>query len=123
MKKFFSFIAILLAIITFSACSDDKNEISVLSGTVWESTEEYGGMINARWTLSFQDTTFGLTLESDEDADGIMDRHESISGDYTTNGNEVTVTAGEFYMRGTFTETTMHFPEGECNDDFVYYKK
>lgn len=121
MKKLLLMMAMILPMF-ITSCSDD-NETTVLTGTTWESTEEYGGRVNARWTLSFQDTTFGLTFESDEDADGIMDRHESISGDYTTNGNEVTVTAGEFYMRGTFTETTMHFPEGEYNDDFVYYKK
>lgn len=121
MKKLLLILAMILPMF-ITSCSDDE-ETTVLSGTTWESTEEYDGIVNARWTLSFQGTTFGLVFEGDENADGIMERHESTSGNYTVNGNEVTLKSSDYNSRGTFTETVMHFPEGEYNEDFVFYKK
>lgn len=121
MKKLLLMMAMILPMF-ITSCSDDE-ETTVLSGTTWESTEEYGGIVNARWTLSFQGTSFNIKMQADTDLDGDFDTDESESGSYSVDGNNVSLTAEGLTMRGTFSDNVMHLDSGEAGGEFVYYKK
>lgn len=121
MKKLLLILAMILPMF-ITSCSDDE-ETTVLSGTTWESTEEYGGIVYLKWTLTFQESTFSITLDEDADADGVFDKKDSASGSYSVDGNNVSLNAEGLTMSGTFSDNVMHLDSGEEGGEFVYYKK
>lgn len=121
MKKLLLMMAMILPMF-ITSCSDD-NETTVLTGTTWESTEEYGGIVYLRWTLTFQESTFSITMDEDADADGIFDEKDSASGSYSVDGSNVSLSTEGLTMRGTFSDNVMHLDSGEAGGEFVYYKK
>ena len=120
MKKLLLILAMILQMF-ITSCSDDE-EATVLTGTTWESTEEYGGIVYLRWTLTFQESTFSITMDEDADADGVFDKKDSASGSYSVDGNNVSLNAEGLTMSGTFSDNVMHLDSGE-GGEFVYYKK
>lgn len=121
MKKLLLILAMILPMF-ITSCSDDE-EATVLTGTTWESTEEYGGIVYLKWTLTFQESTFSITLDEDSDADGVFDNKDSASGSYSVDGNNVSLNAEGLTMSGTFSDNVMHLDSGEEGGEFVYYKK
>lgn len=121
MKKLLLILAMILPMF-ISSCSDDE-ETTVLSGTTWESTEEYGEIVYLKWTLTFQGTSFNIKKQADTDLDGDFDTDESESGSYSVDGNNVSLTSENLKMHGTFSDNVMHLDSGEAGGEFVYYKK
>lgn len=121
MKKLLLILAMILPMF-ITSCSDDE-ETTVLSGTTWESTEEYGEIVYLKWTLTFQGTSFNIKKQADTDLDGDFDTDESESGSYSVDGNNVSLTTEGLTMRGTFSDNVMHLDSGEAGGEFVYYKK
>lgn len=121
MKKMFLILAMILPML-ITSCSDDE-ETTVLSGTTWESVEIYGEIVYLKWTLTFQGSSFNIKMEVDKDLDGDFDSSESTSGAYSVDGNNVSLTAEEFVMCGTFSDDVMQLDSGEVGGKFVYYKK
>lgn len=121
MKKLLLMMAMILPMF-ITSCSDDE-ETTVLSGTTWESTEEYGEIVYLKWTLTFQGTSFNIKKQADTDLDGDFDTDESESGSYSVDGSNVSLTSENLKMRGTFSDNVMHLDSGEAGGEFVYYKK
>lgn len=121
MKKIFLILAMILPMF-ITSCSEDE-ETTVLSGTTWESTEKYGEIVYLKWTISFQGTSFNINMQADTDLDGDFDTNESASGSYSVDGSNISLSAEDLTMRGTFSDNVMYLDSGEDGGEFVYYKK
>lgn len=119
MKKTLFAMAVI-AISLFSSCGDDEN--GALNGTKWESTEEWGGEVYAKWELSFGGNSFVMKFNEDIDGDGKMELSEIVNGSYTATESQVSLNGNGMVIEGTYNENTMHFPETEESDEFTFYK-
>lgn len=120
MKKLLFFAALLFC--TLISCSDSSDN-TVLSGTVWKSTEEYNGVVYAEWTLKFYDGVFSIDFQQDMNLDGIFEESDSGTGSYSVDGNKVNLSSDEFRMSGSFSNDVMTLVNIDINDSFTYYKQ
>lgn len=116
-KRLLSILTILTAL-SLVACSSDKDDEIILSGTTWENSNA-----NGKATLSFQNTTFALKGSYDHDEDGVFETTIQSEGTYTIENTTVHLTANGFNVDCQFDNNTIVFPETEYTNAIVFYRK
>lgn len=116
-KRLLSILTIL-TVLSLTACSSDKDDEIILSGTTWENSND-----NGKATLSFQKTTFELEGNYDINGDGIFDTKLQSKGTYEIENTTIHLTANEFNVDCQIDNNTIIFPETEYTNAIVFYRK
>lgn len=107
-----------MTVLSLTACSSDKDDEIMLSGTTWENSND-----NGKATLSFQKTTFALEGNYDINGDGIFDTKLQSKGTYEIENTTIHLTANEFNVDCQIDNNTIIFPETEYTNAIVFYRK
>lgn len=116
-KRLLSILTIL-TVLSLVACSSDKDDEIILSGTTWENSND-----NGKATLSFQKTTFDLEGNYDMNGDGIFDTRLQSKGTYKIENTTIHLTANGFNVDCQIDNNTIVFPETEYTNAIVFYRK
>lgn len=115
-KKLLFVLAILATFL--AACSSDKDEEIILSGTTWENSSNSGKV-----TLSFQSSTFALKGSYDYDNDGIFESIVESNGTYTIENSTVHLTANGYTLDCQIDGNSIYFAETENTNAIIFYRK
>lgn len=109
---------VMLTVLSLVACSSDKDDEIILSGTTWENSND-----NGKTTLSFKNTTFALKGSYDYDKDGIFEMTIQSEGTYTIEATTVHLAANGYIVDCHVYGNTISFAETENTNAIILYRK
>lgn len=118
MGKKLLFVLAILTVFSLAACSSDKDDEIILSGTTWENSSNSGKV-----TLSFQSNTFALKGSYDYDNDGVFETIIESEGTYTIENTTIHLTANGYTLNCQIDDNSIYFAETENTNAIIFYRK
>lgn len=115
-KRLLSILTIL-TVLSLTACSSDKDDEIILSGTTWENSND-----NGKATLSFQKTTFALEGSYDYNKDGEFETIIQSEGTYEIENTAIRLIANGYIINCRIDGNAIYF-KSENTNTIIFYRK